>query len=43
MVRGREFVMLDGDRAVTVAYHADEDVYEADYGRFRQFLDSVSF
>jgi hypothetical protein len=43
VVRGVEFVFLDGERAVTVAYHADVDAYEADYGRFRRFLDSVSF
>lgn len=43
VVRGVEFVFLAGDRAVLVAYHADEPVYEADYARFRRFLNSVSF
>ncbi len=43
VVRGVEFVFLAGDRAVLVAYHADEPVYEADFARFRRFLNSVSF
>jgi hypothetical protein len=43
VVRGVEFVFLNGERAVVVAYHAGVDVYEAEYGRFRQFLNSVTF
>ena len=43
VVRGVEFIFLAGDRAVLVAYHADEPVYEADFARFRRFLNSVTF
>lgn len=43
VVRGVEFIFLAGDRAVLVSYHADETVYEADFGRFRRFLNSVIF
>jgi hypothetical protein len=43
VVRGVDYVFLAGDRAVIVTYNADEPVYEADFGRFRQFLNSVSF
>jgi len=43
VVRGVEFIFVSGSRAVLVAYHADEPAYEADYGRFRQFLNSVNF
>jgi hypothetical protein len=43
VVRGVDYVFLAGDRAVIVTYNADEPVYEADFGRFRRFLNSVSF
>jgi hypothetical protein len=43
VVRGVELVFINGEQAVLVGYHADEDAYEADYGRFRRFLDSVRF
>ncbi len=43
VVRGVDFIYLAGERAVVLTYHADQSVYEADYGRFRQFLNSVSF
>jgi hypothetical protein len=43
VVRGVDFIFLAGERAVVVTYAADQAVYEADYSRFRQFLNSVSF
>ena len=43
VVRGVEFIFVPGERAVLVSYHAGEDNYEADFGRFRQFLNSVAY
>jgi hypothetical protein len=43
VVRGVEYIFIDGERAVLVAYHAEEAAYEPDFPRFRRFLDSVSF
>jgi hypothetical protein len=43
VVRGVEYIFINGDQAVLVSYHADEAAYEPDFPRFRRFLDSVSF
>ena len=43
VVRGTDFVYLNGDRAVVVSFQADEKNYERDLGRFYRFLESLKF
>lgn len=43
VVRGSDFVYLNGDRAVVVSFQADENNYERDLGRFYTFLASLKF
>lgn len=43
VVRGTDFVYLNGDRAVVVSFQADEKNYERDLGRFYLFLESIKF
>ena len=43
VVRGVDYFFVAGDHAVVVTYHANEDNYEADFGRFRRFLESLSY
>jgi len=43
VVRGVDYFFVVGDHAVVVTYHANEDNYEADFGRFRRFLESLSY
>lgn len=43
VVRGMEFVYLNGERAVVVSFQADDKNYESDLGRFYLFLESLQF
>jgi hypothetical protein len=43
VVRAVEFIFRSGDNAIIVSYRAAEANYEADFGRFRQFLSSLQF
>jgi hypothetical protein len=43
VVRGVDFFFVAGDHAVVATYQASEDNYEADFGRFRRFLESLSY
>lgn len=43
VVRGTDFVYLNGDRAVVVSFQADEEHYDRDLGRFYRFLESIKF
>lgn len=43
VVRGTDFVYLNGNRAVVVSFQADEKNYDRDLGRFHRFLASIKF
>ncbi len=43
VVRGVDYIFVVGERAVVATYRASEDNYEADFGRFRRFLESLNF
>jgi len=43
VVRGTDYVFLNGDHAVVVTFQTDEKNYDLDMGRFLVFLRSLSF
>lgn len=43
IVRGLDYIFLNGDHAIVATYWAEEKVFESDLGRFKQFLSSLSF
>jgi len=43
VVRGKDIVYLNGDRAIVVSFQADENNYDLDLGRFYIFLESIQF
>ncbi|NOH00808.1 MAG: hypothetical protein HND47_01905 [Chloroflexi bacterium] len=43
VVRGTDYVFLNGDHAVVVSFQADEKNYDLDLDRFHLFLQSLSF
>ena len=43
VVRGADYFFVAGDHAVVATYRASEDNYEADFGRFRRFLESLNY
>jgi hypothetical protein len=43
VVRGMDFVYLNGDRAIVVSFQADDKNFERDLGRFYYFLESLKF
>ena len=43
VVRGQDYVFVNGGRAVIVTYRADQSVFDTDLGRFYRFLVSVKF
>jgi len=43
IVRGLDYIYLNGDHAVVATYWADEKAFESDLGRFQRFLDSLKF
>ncbi|HSL28793.1 MAG TPA: hypothetical protein VK900_06290 [Anaerolineales bacterium] len=43
VVRGVDYIFLNGDHAIVASFQADERNYEVDLRRFQYFLESVSF
>lgn len=43
VVRGADYVFLNGDHAIVVSFQADENNYDLDLTRFHLFLQSLSF
>ena len=43
VVRGTDYVFLNGDHAVVVSFQADEKTYDLDLDRFHVFLQSLNF
>ena len=43
VVRGEDYVFIQGVRAIVVSYRADSDGYDVEHERFEQFLISVKF
>jgi hypothetical protein len=43
VVRGTDYVFLNGDHAVVVSFQADEKNYDLDLNRFHLFLQSLTF
>jgi hypothetical protein len=43
VVRGVDYVFVNGSQAVIVSYRADKSVFDTDLGRFYRFLVSVKF
>lgn len=43
IVRGVDYIFLNGEQAVIVSFQADEKSFEIDFGRFERFLQSLSF
>jgi len=43
IVRGLDYIFLNGDHAIVATYWADENVFDSDLGRFQKFLSSLKF
>lgn len=43
VVRGTDYIFLNGDHAVVVSFQTDEKNYDLDLGRFERFLKSLTF
>lgn len=43
VVRGTDYVFLNGDHAVVVSFQADEKTYDLDLNRFHLFLQSLNY
>jgi len=43
IVRGLDYIFLNGDHAIVATYWADENAFESDLGRFQRFLNSLKF
>ncbi len=43
IVRGLDYIFLNGDHAIVATYWADENAFESDLGRFQRFLSSLKF
>jgi hypothetical protein len=43
VVRGLDYIFLNGDHAIVATYWADKTVFESDLGRFLQFLGSLKY
>lgn len=43
VVRGTDYIFMNGDHAVVVSFQAEEDKYELDLDRFHLFLRSIDF
>jgi hypothetical protein len=43
VVRGTDYIFLNGDHAVVVSFQADEKSYDLDLNRFHRFLESLNF
>lgn len=43
IVRGLDYIFLNGDHAIVATYWADENAFESDLGRFQGFLSTLKF
>ena len=43
IVRGLDYIFLNGDHAILATYWADEKAFDSDLGRFQRFLGSLQF
>jgi hypothetical protein len=43
VVRGLDYIFMNGDHAVTATLWAEEKSYDSDLGRFHQFLNTLKF
>jgi len=43
IVRGLDYIFLNGDHAIVAAYWVDEKAFDSDLGRFHRFLNSLKF
>jgi hypothetical protein len=43
IVRGLDYIFLNGDHAIVATYWADKTAFESDLGRFQRFLSSLKF
>jgi hypothetical protein len=43
VVRGLDYIFMNGDHAVTATFWADENSFDSDLGRFQQFLNTLKF
>ncbi len=43
IVRGLDYIFLNGDHAIVATYWADENAFESDLGRFQRFLSTLKF
>jgi len=43
IVRGVDYIFINGDHAIVATYWADEENYELDLGRFHKFLASIDY
>jgi hypothetical protein len=43
VVRGLDYIFMNGDHAVTATFWADEKSFDSDLGRFHQFLNTLKF
>ena len=43
IVRGQDYIFLNGDHAVIATYWAEEKSFDSDLGRFHKFLGSLKF
>lgn len=43
IVRGLDYIFLNGDHVIVATYWADENAFESDLGRFQGFLNTLKF
>ncbi|MBE3142952.1 MAG: hypothetical protein IMZ61_03395 [Planctomycetes bacterium] len=43
IVRGLDYIFLNGDHVIVATYWADENAFESDLGRFQRFLSTLKF
>jgi hypothetical protein len=43
VVRGLDYIFMNGDHAVTATFWAEEKSFDSDLGRFHQFLNTLKF
>jgi hypothetical protein len=43
VVRGVDYIFLNGDHAIVASFQADEKNYDLDLGRFQSFLESIGY
>jgi hypothetical protein len=43
IVRGLDYIFLNGNHAIVATYWADENAFDSELGRFQRFLGSLKF